>query len=51
MVIKNPTILRILTKWCEELENKYFDQNYFLDKDEDILLQKGGNTNFAVKNK
>lgn len=30
--IKSPAILRILTKWCEELWEKFATKNYFLDR-------------------
>ena len=30
--IKSPAILRILTKWCNELWSKFTKKNYFLDR-------------------
>jgi hypothetical protein len=30
--IRSPTILRILTKWCEELWEKFASPNYFSDR-------------------
>lgn len=45
-MIKSPAILRILTKWCEELWNKFKKKNYFLDREENVRVQeKGGNVN------
>jgi hypothetical protein len=44
--IKNSAILRILTKWCEELLSKFTKKNYFLDREENIRVQEvGGNVN------
>lgn len=43
--IKDPTILRLLTKWCEELWKKFEKKNYFLDRTENIKVQNGGNVN------
>lgn len=46
LVIKHPAILRILTKWCEELWDKFKTKNYFLDREENLRVQeKGGNVN------
>lgn len=49
MVIKDPAILRILTKWSEELWRKFSKKNYFLDRSENVQTQKGRrvNTYFA----
>ncbi len=46
LIIKSPSILRILTKWCEELWDKFKTKNYFIDREENLRVQeKGGNVN------
>ena len=44
MSIKSPTVLRILTKWCGELHDK-FSNNYFSNRSESVKVQRGGNVN------
>ena len=45
-MIKSPAILRILTKWADELWDKFSKKNYFLDRDESVRVQeKDGNIN------
>ena len=39
LIIKSPAILRILTKWCEELWNKFETEKYFTNRAEPIQLQ------------
>lgn len=36
LVVKHPSILRILTKWCEELESKFTNANYMKEHLENI---------------
>lgn len=38
MKIKSPEILRILTKWCEELWNKFENENYFWERKDGLAL-------------
>ena len=46
LTIKSPSILRILTKWCEELWSKFEKKNFFLDRGENLRVQeKDGNIN------
>lgn len=45
-MIKSPAILRILTKWADELWDKFSKKNYFLDRQENVRVQeKDGNIN------
>ena len=39
--IKHSSILRILTKWCGELEEKFADLDYFLDRDDSFVMMNG----------
>jgi hypothetical protein len=41
MIIKSPAVLRILTKWCEELMRPFENDNYYSDRSESIRLQIG----------
>ena len=43
--MKSPTILRILTKWCSELWQKYDEIGYFTNRSESVKDLKGGNIN------
>jgi len=45
MSIKSPSVLRILTKLCEELLDKFETNNYYSDRSESIKVQKGGQIN------
>ena len=36
--IKTPAILRILTKWCDELWSKFSNENYFSERTDGLLL-------------
>lgn len=38
MNIKSPAILRILTKWCEELWAKFENENYFWERKDGLSL-------------
>ena len=40
--LKYSQILRIIIKWCEELEEKFEDPYYFLERSEAFLLMNGG---------
>ena len=39
--IKSSSILRILTKWCGELEEKFSDLDYFIDRDDAFVMING----------
>ena len=41
MQISSSSILRIMIKWCEELEEKFSDPDYFLERDEGFLMVNG----------
>ena len=46
LTIKSPAILRILTKWTDELWDKFKKKNYFLNRSENLQVQgKNGNVN------
>ena len=45
MIVKSPKILRMLTKWCEELWKKFSEVNYYSNRSELIKVQRGGNVN------
>ena len=38
LVIKSPEILRIMTKWCEELWDKFENENYYIDRSEGLTM-------------
>ncbi len=38
MVIKSPEVLRIMTKWCEELWEKFENENYYIDRSEGLTM-------------
>jgi hypothetical protein len=38
LIIKSPAILRILTKWCEELWTKFDKENFFTERAEPVIL-------------
>ena len=38
MKIKSPAVLRILTKWCEELWSKFENENYFWERKDGLSL-------------
>ena len=38
MKIKSPAVLRILTKWCEELWSKFEKENYFWERKDGLSL-------------
>ena len=48
MTIKNQTILRILTKWCDQLWQKFEEPNYYSNRSENIKVQKGGFVNLIL---
>lgn len=41
LVVKHSSILRILTKWCEELESKFTNANYMKENLENIQTLGG----------
>jgi hypothetical protein len=47
MEIKSPQILRILTKWCEELEQKY-SNSYFRNRSESVMVQRGNKVWYLI---
>ena len=50
--MKSPAILRILTKWSEELENNFKEtEEIYLKQAEDIAMQDGSFTIFTTKSK
>lgn len=48
MTIKHPSILRIVTKWCEELWLKFSETNYYTNRLESVKTLKGGYLNTLV---
>jgi len=38
--VKSATILRILTKWCDELWGKFENENYFMERTDGLGLIK-----------
>ena len=38
LIVKSPEILRIITKWCEELWKKFEDENYYIDRSEGLVM-------------
>jgi hypothetical protein len=49
ITIENPAILRILTKWCEELWEKFDKETYFIDRNDGF--SKGKNKEIMFLNK
>ena len=47
LTIKYPEILRIMTKWCEELWNKFEDENYYIDRSEGLYMIGSKQINIA----
>lgn len=50
LVIKHPAMLRILTKWCEELWNKFKTRNYMINREEGVQVQQMGHVNVLFDN-
>lgn len=46
-MIKSSAVLRILTKWCDELGEKYYNDSIIMNQAEDIVLENGNSTNFS----
>jgi hypothetical protein len=51
MIIKSPAVLRILTKWCEELMRPFENDNYYSDRSESIRLQIGDDISIPDRTK
>lgn len=45
MKIRSPSILRMLTKWCEELRSKFTTPNFYSQHCDNIKVQRGSNVN------
>ncbi len=49
--INSPAILRILTKWCEELWQKFENENYFLERNDGFSAGPNKTIEFLSKKK